>query len=503
MADYVAVLTRAISSTGADTPEARRALYDKARSALLKQLESREPPLSALQLAEQKAALDRAVREVEAQFAPPLTAAPSPRVAAPTVSVPNPSDVETPAVIDPARPTSTKPISAKSDAARVAATIGASTTTSKPAAPQPATSIPAEPQPAPTVNAPAAPMSDPGTASIAAVTAAGREALRSAVQQTSSLGEAASATSRGARTMLDEASAQMEADGHAVANKAETSNEDLTPAPGYGPQDGPVVVDTGSSRNWLWPLLGLILIGLVALGFWQRETLMSFLPSASDMPGTSSDRVVKNEERLTGDRGQDNAVEQPADGTPATPTPSDEQAGKPPATQSALIEENADDPGKAQVFDGSVNWSVRYDGDEPVIDGQIDIPERKISLALTMRRNTDQTLPASHVIELLFTLPSDFAGGGISNVPGLLMKATPQAQGAPLAGESVRVTNGYFWIGLSNADVELRRNLSELKTRGYIDIPVVYDNGRRAILSLAKGPDGASAFDEAFAAWQQ
>ena len=65
----------------------------------------------------------------------------------------------------------------------------------------------------------------------------------------------------------------------------------------------------------------------------------------------------------------------------------------------------------------------------------------------------------------------------------------------------MRVTNGYFWIGLSNADVELKRNLQELKSRGFIDIPLVYDNGRRGILSLAKGPDGEAAFSEAFAAW--
>jgi len=136
-----------------------------------------------------------------------------------------------------------------------------------------------------------------------------------------------------------------------------------------------------------------------------------------------------------------------------------------------------------------------------VVEAQIDIPEKRLVLAMTIRKNGDATLPASHVIELLFTLPTDFSGGGVSNVPGLLMKATPQAQGAALAGESIRVTNGYFWIGLSDADVELRRNMNELRQRDYIDIPVIYDNGRRAILSLAKGPDGDAAFEEAFRAW--
>ena len=34
--------------------------------------------------------------------------------------------------------------------------------------------------------------------------------------------------------------------------------------------------------------------------------------------------------------------------------------------------------------------------------------------------------------------------------------------------------------------------------RDWFDIPMVYRNGRRAILAIAKG---AKAFDEAFAAW--
>ena len=60
----------------------------------------------------------------------------------------------------------------------------------------------------------------------------------------------------------------------------------------------------------------------------------------------------------------------------------------------------------------------------------------------SLRRNTDPALPASHTIEIMFKLPTDFAGGGISNVPGMLMKQAEQTRGVPLAGMAVKVTNG-------------------------------------------------------------
>ena len=101
----------------------------------------------------------------------------------------------------------------------------------------------------------------------------------------------------------------------------------------------------------------------------------------------------------------------------------------------------------------------------------------------------------------MFNLPADFAGGGIANVPGVLMKESEQARGVPLDGLAVKVTNGFFLIGLSAVDADVQRNLQLLKDRSWFDIPVVYNNGGRAILALEKGPPGNRAFSDAFAAW--
>jgi len=120
-----------------------------------------------------------------------------------------------------------------------------------------------------------------------------------------------------------------------------------------------------------------------------------------------------------------------------------------------------------------------------------------------LRRNTDKQLPASHMVEVMFNLPPDFAHGGISSIPGILMKQAETTRGIPLAGQAVKVTSSYFLIGLSSVDSDMQRNMQLLKDRPWFDIPVVYNDGRRAIIAIEKGTPGDRAFTDAFAAWGQ
>jgi hypothetical protein len=73
----------------------------------------------------------------------------------------------------------------------------------------------------------------------------------------------------------------------------------------------------------------------------------------------------------------------------------------------------------------------------------------------------------------------------------------------PLAGLAVKVTPGFYRIGLSNVGADKDRNLQMLKERSWVDIAVVYNNNRRAILALEKGTPGERVFADAFKAWKQ
>jgi hypothetical protein len=99
--------------------------------------------------------------------------------------------------------------------------------------------------------------------------------------------------------------------------------------------------------------------------------------------------------------------------------------------------------------------------------------------------------------------PTDFPAGGISDVPGILMKQAEQTRSVPLAGLTVKVTPGFYLIGLSNLDADKERNLQLLKERSWFDGPVVYNNNRRAILAMEKGAPGERVFADAFKTWKQ
>jgi hypothetical protein len=101
----------------------------------------------------------------------------------------------------------------------------------------------------------------------------------------------------------------------------------------------------------------------------------------------------------------------------------------------------------------------------------------------------------------MFTLPADFAEGGIQNVPGVLMKQNEMTRGVPLAGLTVKVTNNFFLIGLNSTDIDKQRNIALLKERPWFDVPIVYNTGKRAIMAIEKGPPGERAFADAFRAW--
>jgi hypothetical protein len=196
-----------------------------------------------------------------------------------------------------------------------------------------------------------------------------------------------------------------------------------------------------------------------------------------------------------------------------------EPGGKPSLQQTApdaanvaqrvvLYEEDPNDPnGKRSV--GSVIWRTEAmspgAGKPPelAVRADIEIPERKISMTWKLSRDSDASRTTSHTIEIMIKLPPDFPSGGILNVPGIWMKQAEQTQGTALAGAAIKVTTGYFLIGLSGAPADRDRNIQLLKERPWFDIPIVYTNNRRAILAMEKGTPGERAFAQAFAAWEK
>ncbi|AYM58151.1 hypothetical protein [Agrobacterium fabrum] len=158
------------------------------------------------------------------------------------------------------------------------------------------------------------------------------------------------------------------------------------------------------------------------------------------------------------------------------------------------------------AIQGSVSWSLQQENDaegkpSPTVQGQITVPGRGLSALITFKRNTDPSLPASHLIEIVFSVSPGFEGGAIDSVQRIAMKSTEQDRGNALIAVPAKITDDFHMIALNDFPDAMKTNLELLKSRNWIDIPVSYRNGRRALLTLQKGNDGIAAFDKALSEW--
>ena len=69
MTDYHPLIARAVEGLDRSTGEARRALYERARNALVAQLRSNQPALLEADITKERLALEEAIRKVEAEAA--------------------------------------------------------------------------------------------------------------------------------------------------------------------------------------------------------------------------------------------------------------------------------------------------------------------------------------------------------------------------------------------------------------------------------------------------
>ncbi len=480
MADYYPLIARAVAGLDKNTGENRRALYERARAALVNQLRGVDPPLEEADITRERLGLEEAIRRLEAEAAEAAEKAHE-----------EPVEPESPSLRDQA-------LRSFRDTVAEAEGLGdASHEASRTAreayqdfdehADEPATgaapadlhahvdAIPDEPpvEPAPHYFEP--PAEEP-----AVEEHADHEAEPMALPAETAPPEPAYGRSR-----------------RAVPQPPVQPDEDDTeygrPVRSYG-------------RIVKVAAVLLLIAAVAAAGYWQRQSVVNGYKSVvASLSRSSSTPTTPASKPAEAPAGRPKITDRIGATNDSTVTPATAPAAAV-AQKVVLYDEDPSDPqGKRYV--GSAVWRTETVSPgaglapELAIRADVEIPERRLRMTWSLRRNTDKALPASHTIEIMFTLPSDFPEGGIANVPGILMKQNEQARGLPLAGLSVKVTNNYFLIGLSAVTVDQQRNVELLKDRDWFDIPIVYTNGKRAILAVEKGTPGARAFAESFKAW--
>jgi len=271
-----------------------------------------------------------------------------------------------------------------------------------------------------------------------------------------------------------------------IPSPARTAGDDHQPASTTAHASNKIVAMT---------VLALLVLAVAATAYWWGGDIVATIRGTPGS-GRPSDQIAPAEGGAPG---------KIAERAPSALGPSESALV---AQKVVLYEEDQANPSGTQYI-GSAVWRTERvapgAGQQPdiVVRAEVEIPEQKMSIRWSLRRNDDKQLPASHTVEIVFTLPPEFAHGGISNIPGVLMKQGETTRGVPLNGVAVKVTTNFFLIGLSSVDADMQRNVQLLKERSWFDIPVVYNDGRRAIIAIEKGTPGERAFTEAFAAWGQ
>lgn len=207
------------------------------------------------------------------------------------------------------------------------------------------------------------------------------------------------------------------------------------------------------------------------------------------------DAAETNDDRLGADTTQpaDPAIDTAAEGTEVA-------AG---VAQSLLLEASSDGRTGAVPFSGTVGWSRGEDElGEPTLVGTASIPARNIGVDVLIRRNSDPTLPASHLVEIEFTTSDSFIGGSIASFVGILFKNEELVPGRSLVGAPARIFENMFLFALSGTEEDLRTNVPLMVDNKWMDLALVYGTGRQAIVTLEKDAEAQALFEEVFAAWE-
>ena len=535
MAEFYDVLKRAVGSLPANTGDGRRAVYERARKALIAQLEGFSPPLTPSEITSQRLSLEEAIRKVEGEAArsalglgqqalrPPSPRQPEAAGASPSVKSPAPPVVPDaaakPAPRDSVGPPARDSVNPPRDSAAAAGNGAAPKVDVEPGAAKappktaPASKFPATMPPLP--GAPSKPVGPPPAVEMKSPSEPSFNGAPDSPEGFESdeyadyppeIGKSRLPLIAGglaALLIVIGVSAVLYSQRDLIFGEPTPASESVaeTPPAGTGETDAetaarPSLVESPPEKS-----SDRIPQNGAGRDVRTVPTQRVIVPSGTENGAlnTGSQTTDTNPGSDAGTAGSQSeiALVDPAVPTPAAPPAQTGEAGA--VTQTAILyEEGTAGATAGNAVNGQVVWGKGKDGAVSAVLADVTIPDKGSSVKITIKPNTEDGFPASHLVEMQFTGP---LGTAIRTVPGLILKATEQSQGDALVGAAIKVTDGLFWIALSAEEKDLVRNRSLLEGRGWIDIPLLYASGKRAILTVEKGVPGDDVIVKAFQDW--
>ena len=195
-----------------------------------------------------------------------------------------------------------------------------------------------------------------------------------------------------------------------------------------------------------------------------------------------------------------------APASPPAETPTAPAAQTPSAGRAAMLVASADNPQKPVVSLGSTVWSLIPPApNQPAtvaVKAEADIPDLKMHATMTLRKNTDPTLQATHTIDLKFSFAPGAPITGFKDVGLPQMRKEDSTAAEALTSVKVKISDTYFLIALAKGETDTARNLDLMKTRSWFDFPLLLNDNRIAKVVFQKSPEGQAMLEKAFEAWK-
>ena len=493
MADFYPLVARAVERLPERSPDRRRAIYKRARSALTDQLRALDPPLSNRELARLQRSLEDAINRVEAHYRAPTPAPQPPPIVKPLEARCQPSkpaEAVVPAPKADPPPSQQSSSEAPPGGGQVVESGSTGANAYTPEYEQPRSEAVIADTSAPRSNAirlglmvllvigasaaaawllrdkPLGRPEPPATAEGQRVPESGSESSESVSGERTPGAPPSPSSAEQTPATQPSASAAEQAPTPPPSSPVLEQRPDISPSPPASPADQ-TAVDPAPS------------------------------PPAADLPDTP--RSLPAPEQV------------PADTPPSPPrTEPALQAASPPvasAQRAVLYEENQGAPEAPRATAGSAGWRLEVisagqgRSSETVVHSAVEVPEAGLTLDMILRRNPDAALPASHTVELRFTTPND-PSRTVRDVGILQLKTAEAVRGTPLAGLPVPVKENVFLIGLSSLPADINNNTDLLLKHNWMDLPIHFASGLRAILTFEKGTSGERVLEDAFREWR-
>jgi hypothetical protein len=246
----------------------------------------------------------------------------------------------------------------------------------------------------------------------------------------------------------------------------------------------------------------IVMLGFGALALTKRGTVDPLKAPQAAQQQVVSAEASKTEGRLASEPAR------PPSETPAQPA----QPPRPPAGSNAPVEAPLntstraflvmESPGNApSQFEGAAIWSFEPDAankGQKAIRTLIAFPGADMTVDMTVSRNTDKNIAASHLMMAIFE-PAKGAEP-VRELSPLEWRERESTQGSVLRGSVVPVQDNVFMVTLDKAAEGA--NLDLMLRQKWIVFEFRLANGRRGAALVEKGAGGERAVAEAITTWK-